>query len=166
MPGDKRLIYSRKWFEKGIKTEDPFDKFIYLWIALVIAAQYRRVSGDSDREKIVNLFRGRSSLVFKVIKKHHEGMAKLAQRRGSKYKGPIVDTGNRELRAKFSKIADFYDGKIRLSEDVFVGYVGELLNKIRNNLFHGGKVYDDKEDIALINLVNPILQDVIGRSLY
>lgn len=166
MPKDKRLIYSRKWFEKGINTEDPFDKFIYLWIALVIAAQYRRISGNSDREKIVNLFRERSSLVFNVIKKHHEGMAKLAQRRGSKYKGPIVDTGNPELRAKFSKIVDFYNEKIRLSENEFVGYVGELLNKIRNNLFHGDKVYDDREDIALINLVNPVLQDVIGRSLY
>lgn len=165
MPEDKRLIYSKKWFEKGIKTEDPFDKFIYLWIALVIAAQYSRVSGDSDREKIVNFFRGRSSLIFNVIKKHHESMVKLAQRRGSKYKGPIVDTGNPELQAKFSKIVDFYTGEIRLSEDVFVGYVGELLNKVRNNLFHGGKVYDDREDIALINLVNPVLQEVIGRSL-
>jgi len=131
----------------------------------VIAAQYSRASGDSDREKIVNFFRGRSSLIFNVIKKHHESMVKLAQRRGSKYKGLIVDTGNPELQAKFSKIVDFYKGKIHLSEDVFVGYIGELLNKIRNNLFHGGKIYDDREDIALMNLVNPVLQDMIGRSL-
>lgn len=39
--------------------------------------------------------------------------------------------------------------------------IGELFNKIRNNLFHGVKVYDDSEDIELINTVNPILLEIL-----
>lgn len=166
MAEDKRLTYSKKWFKKGIEIDDPFDKFIYLWIALVTAAQYSRASGNTDRKRILNFFRGKRTLIFKVIKEHRKRMVKLAQRRGTKYGHPIVDTENPKLRTKFSKIVDFYNQGIRLDEGVFVEYVGELLNKIRNNLFHGGKVYDDREDIALISLVNPILQDVLKHCLF
>ena len=123
-------------------------------------------SGKTDRKKIVNFFRDRRTLIFKVIKEHHTKMVKLAQRQGTKYGDPIVDTKNSELRAKFSKIVDYYTQGICLDEGVFVEYVGELLNKIRNNLFHGGKVYDDREDTALISLVNPILQDVLKHCLF
>ena len=104
MAEDKRLAYSKKWFKKGTEIDDPIDKFIYLWIALVIAAQYSRVSGKTDRKRIINLFRTRSTLIFNVIKEHRTRMVKLAQRRGTKDGGPIVDTENLELREKFSKI--------------------------------------------------------------
>ena len=166
MAEDKRIAYSKKWFKRGAGIDDPIDKFIYLWIALVIAAQYRMVSGNTDRKRIINLFRTRRTLIFNAIKEHRTRMVKLAQRRGTEDGGPIVDTEYPKLREKFSKIVDYYTQGISLDEGALVEYVGELLNKIRNNLFHGDKVYDDREDIELMNLVNPILHDVLEVCLF
>lgn len=166
MTEDKRIAYSKKWFKRGTEIDDPIDKFIYLWIALVIAAQYSMVSGNTDRKRIINLFRTRRTLIFNVIKEHRKRMVKLAQRRGTKDGGLIVDTEYPKLREKFSKIVDYYTQGISLDESALVEYVGELLNKIRNNLFHGDKVSDDREDIELMNLVNPILHDVLEVCLF
>ena len=38
--------------------------------------------------------------------------------------------------------------------------LAELLNKVRNNLFHGGKSYDNREDIFLIKSLLPIMKDL------
>jgi hypothetical protein len=88
-------------------------------------------------------------------------MVSLARRRGTNYGHPIVDTGNPQLRDKFSKLAAHYTQDHSLSEEELVETVAELLNKIRNNLFHGVKVYDDREDIVLLELVNPVLLTIL-----
>jgi hypothetical protein len=50
-----------------------------------------------------------------------------------------------------------------MPDEDLVRSVGELFNKIRNNVFHGVKVYDDAEDLELLQQVNPVLMDIIGR---
>ena len=40
----------------------------------------------------------------------------------------------------------------------------EILNKVRNNLFHGSRVYDDSNDCALLDLVTPILLTIVTSS--
>jgi len=51
-----------------------------------------------------------------------------------------------------------------MDEDDRVRAVAELLNKVRNNVFHGVNVYDDKEDLKLLMLVNPVLLAVLLES--
>ena len=36
----------------------------------------------------------------------------------------------------------------------------ELLNKIRKNLFHGNKSYDNQEDKSLLKAILPVLKDI------
>ncbi len=167
MVEDKRLTYARKWFLKGATVHDPFDRFIYSWISLVIAAQRlgRSPVGerDTDRERILDYFRLKSNDVFQVLQENRDRMFKLARRRGSHYGGRIVDTGSNELQSKFYRLAEHYTFNRPLDRDDLVEYTGELLNKIRNNLFHGEKVYDDREDIALLKLVTPILQGILAK---
>jgi hypothetical protein len=35
------------------------------------------------------------------------------------------------------------------------------LNKVRNNVFHGIKIYDDRDDVRVLKLVNPILREIL-----
>jgi hypothetical protein len=51
-----------------------------------------------------------------------------------------------------------------MQDDELVTAVAELLNKIRNNVFHGVKVYDDREDLDLLRNVNPVLLAVLEES--
>ncbi len=167
MAEDRRITLVKKWFKRAVKTDDPFDRFIYLWITLVVAAQRFRThsgyfrEGDTDREKILDYFHANSSHIFRALQENQDSMVGLARRRGTNYGNAIVDTGNRELRDKFSKLATHYTQNCFLRQEELVETLAELLNKIRNNLFHGVKVYDDREDIALLELVNPVLISIV-----
>jgi hypothetical protein len=73
---DRRLTFAKKWFQRAVRTNDPFDRFIYLWIALVIAAQRFRThcgyfrEGDTDREKILDYFGANSRHIFHVLQEN------------------------------------------------------------------------------------------------
>lgn len=42
--------------------------------------------------------------------------------------------------------------------------VAELLNEVRNNVSHGIKIYDDREDLDLLRHLNPLLLNVLEAS--
>ena len=167
MAEDSRLTLVKKWYKRAVKTDDPFDRFIYLWITLVIVAQRLRThsgysrEGDTDREKILDYFHANSRHIFRALQENQDSMLGLARRLGTNYGNAIVDTGNPELRVKFSKLSTHYTQNRFLNQEELVETIAELLNKIRNNLFHGVKVYDDREDIALLELVNPVLLSIL-----
>lgn len=164
---DTRLDYVRKWLLRAEGTTDNFDKFFYAWIALTIAAQRLRTNrgmirdDDTDRYKIVDYFKENQQQVLFVLKINEARMQQLATRRGERFGNAIVDVGNPELREKFSKLSKYYKKIISLTDEEIAEYSAELFNKIRNNLFHGLKVYDNREDIAIIQLVSPILVDIV-----
>lgn len=163
MRGDRRSTFVKKWFGRAKKTEDPFDRFFYLWIALVVAAQRLvRGNGENDRERVVDYFLYNKESVLQVLNNHNEIMHQLGRRRGTKYGNPIIDAGE-ELREKFEKLSNHYLRNQPLDAEEKVEIVAELLNKIRNNLFHGHKVYDDREDISLLGMVNPLLFEILQR---
>lgn len=167
---DRRLAYVRKWFQRASRTNDPFDRFFYLWIAAVVAAQRYRTEypgpedeEDTDRRKVTAYFEGHVDQVFEAFQENQGNMMQLARRRGTDYGDPIVDTRHPELRRKFSRLATHYTQSPILPRQELVQNVAELFNKIRNNLFHGVKVYDDAEDVRLLELVNLVLRDVLGK---
>jgi hypothetical protein len=83
---------------------------------------------------------------------------------GSRFNNPIIDAST-QLRKMFLYLSKDILGKIKLKENERVEYVAELLNKIRNNLFHGDKIYDNKEDKELIQNSVEILYDLTRLSL-
>jgi|YNPNPStandDraft_1061719.scaffolds.fasta_scaffold117299_1 hypothetical protein len=167
---NRRLYFMKRWYERAKSDLDPFDTFFHLWIALVVAAQRRRTYTGvpfreiySDREKVLDYFRAHSRAILEVLEKHRDIMTALAGRQGPRYKQAILDTRSLRLRAVFSDLAAHYTRGLPLSEEYHVEAVGELINKIRINLFTGFDVYDDHDDIELLQLVNPLLLEILER---
>lgn len=170
MVHDRRVTFVRKWLLRAREAEDEFDRFFSAWIALVVAAQRIRDSfgrpseEDSDRQRVVDYFLAKKAEVMRAVGRHQEEMTWIAHRRGTTYGNAIIDTGNPDLRDLFAKLSRYYDARQPLQEDEHVKAIAELLNKVRNNVFHGVKVYDDKEDLDLLRKVNPVLLAVLEES--
>ncbi len=166
---DKRAEFVKKWYGRGVNEEDPFDQFFSLWIALVIASarwhtlQNSEIRDQTDREKIIQYFEGHCGQVLSLLTPGTREVKDLAFREGSSYGNPILDSGNLDLRAKFKRFAEHWATGQRLDEDELIKTFGEIINKIRNNVFHGVKIYDDRDDVAVLKLINPILRDVLRR---
>jgi hypothetical protein len=170
MVRDKRVTFVRKWLRRARGAKDEFDRFFSAWIALIVAARrVRDQSGqvpeeDSDRQRVVGYFLAKKAEVMRAIGKHETEMRWLARRRGTKYGGPIIDTRNAELRERFARLSRHYTAGEPMQDDELAMAVAELLNKIRNNVFHGGKVYDDREDLDLLRNVNPVVVAVLEEA--
>jgi hypothetical protein len=167
MVADRRLTFVRTWLRRAEGEADPFDRFFAAWVALVVAAQIVRdgIGGsggdDSDRQRVIDYFREKKQVVIRALEKHQTEMDFLARRRGTRFRNHIVDTGNPQLREMFEWLSRHYTNQSPMGDDERVEAVAELLNRIRNNVFHGMKVYDDKEDTRLLERVNPILIDIL-----
>lgn len=167
MVDDKRLIFVHKWLDRATEAEDEFDRFFSAWIALVAAVQRIRDSfghlleEDTDRHRVVDYFRAKRDVVLRAVGKHQEEMTWLARRQGTTHGNLIIDTGNPNLRKLFTKLSRHYVADQVMQQDEHVTAIAELLNKVRNNVFHGAKVYDDAEDLELLRRVNPVLLAVL-----
>ncbi len=170
MREDRQLTFSRKWWQRGQAEEDPFDRFFCLWIALVVSAQrYATYHGEArwdatDADRVRLYFSGMQSGVLAALSRHDASLRRLSQRRGTLYGNPIVDTGNPELKSKFKAFAEHFSGGTKLPPALLVEYTAELVNKVRNNLFHGLKIYDDREDLQVLELLTPLLSDILART--
>ncbi|MBI4245513.1 MAG: hypothetical protein HY606_15600 [Planctomycetes bacterium] len=166
---DRRETFIKKWFERALSEKDPFDKFFCLWLAIIIAAQKtltyfdRSDSPATDRDKLVEYFRFKKNEILKIIDSRKEIMKSLCSRQGSRYRNPIIDTGNCELKKKFQKLAECHTKNTPLDDKIHVEYFAELLNKVRNNVFHGVKIYDERNDVELLNLINPLLEEILKK---
>jgi hypothetical protein len=167
MVDDRRLTFSRKWLGRAELADDPFDRFFSAWIALIALAQRLQtrlgiyLEADSDRQLVVAYFREQKGQVLVALALRTDQMRALARRRGTTHRNPILDTGNRKLRDQFAHLANHYSDATRMDDTALVVAVAELLNKVRNNTFHGIKVYDDREDVDLLTLVNPVLMEIL-----
>ena len=163
--GRRRSLVER-WVQRAKQADDPFDRFFCSWIALVAAAQRKRTETGipfreiyADREKVLEYFETNRNAIFQVLRKNRGILKALARRKGPRYGKSVLDTRSLRLRRIFSDFAACYTQHIHLSEDYLVEAFAEVLNKIRINLLQG--VNDDHEDIELLELVNPLLLDIL-----
>lgn len=106
-----------------------------------------------------------SNFVFQTIERNYTSLESLGKRRGARYGDPIIDA-NQKLNGYFSKLSMFFKNTYTYKKEVeLANHFGELLNKIRNNLFHGDKSYNDKDDYELIKSVLPTLYDFAKESI-
>ena len=170
---DQREQIMYEWYEKGVDAfnqENDFEAFIYLWISWVVACKIDLgnnkpyssfVQKDlDDREIIIEWCKNYAPELKKCINENLKNLIYLGNRQGSHYKDPIIDA-SQILQAKFTLLSRFFRGKYiyNYDEDLAADFA-ELLNKIRNNLFHGNKSYDNKEDKALLKAVLPVFLDI------
>lgn len=161
----------KDWFRKGEmekNKENYFEAFIYLWISWVIGCKifvslniFRDTAQKNytDRDDIIDWSKDYSAFVVDTIKKHKNSLEYLGKRNGSKYGDPIIDASPR-LSSYFSSLKRYFNNEFQYKneKELAVHFV-ELLNKIRNNLFHGDKTYNEKSDLELIKSVLPVLYE-------
>lgn len=162
---DRRAEYLKKWFNKAEREKDVFDRFMSGWLALVIAAKIDwtnsglSVRDNTDRELAIEYFKHHAESVAEVVLTNRVGARSLAMRMGTGG-GVIVD--GQQIQEHCRKFRGKVLGQRDCSATDFAVATAEILNKVRNNLFHGAKVYDDAEDRKLLELVTPLLLAIVS----
>jgi hypothetical protein len=170
---DQREQIMYDWFEKGqheFNKSNDFEAFIYLWISWVVACKIHLANNKSyesivqkdldDRKIILEWSKNNSSEVVECINLNSKDLVYLGNRVGSYYSNPIIDS-SKNLQEKFTRLKDFFSNKyLYENEKDLAEDFTELLNKIRNNLFHGNKSYDNHEDKSLLKAILPVLKDI------
>ena len=164
--------FVQRWHRKANESEDCFDRFFSAWISLVIEARrhlnaQQLTEADTDRKTIVQYFENRNAVIAAVLQNLPEHTGWLAARRGTGTMGQILDvnlvnTYTTELRRELDELALFWAGGDKPRKPGWIATrTAEMLNHIRNNLFHGIKAPDDAADRALLEHVNPILLGIL-----
>jgi len=164
------------WFKRGESAknnDNPFEAFIYLWISWVIGCRIYISynvhrddrSNSTDREDVILWCKNNSNVVAQIIDDNYATLESLGKRKGSKYGDPIVDA-NVKLSSIFSSLSRYFRNDYTYKKNSELAETfAELLNKIRNNLFHGDKSYNDKQDYDLIMSVLPSLYDLAKETI-
>ena len=164
-----RSEFVQRWRKKASESDDPFDRFFSAWVALVILArggldQQQLSQPDTDRKAVIQYFGTDAERVVKVVGKLGDSTAWLAARKGNGTHEPIVDvypTSPQHLRGLFDTLAKVWTGEETRKPKWEADAIAELVNHIRNHMFHGLKNPDDAADQELIEHVNPILLGVL-----
>ena len=161
--------FVQRWRQRAGDSEDPFDRFFSAWIALVIAArghldEKQLSQPDTDRKAIIQYFEAHTEAVASVLGRLREQVAWLAQRNGTGTGKPILDVSQyspQYLRQLFDDLAKVWSGGASRKPKWIARATAEMINHIRNNMFHGLKAPDDAADRNLLDRVNPILMGVL-----
>jgi len=170
---DQREQIMYDWYEKGVhefNKNNDFEAFIYLWISWVVSCKIHLANNKpynsivqkdlDDRRIILEWSKNNSYHVKECIDKKMNDLIYLGKRVGSYYGNPIVDS-SKNLQTNFTRFRDFLINKHSYENDIDLAVdFTELLNKIRNNLFHGNKSYDNQDDKSLLNAILPVLKDI------
>lgn len=178
---DRRLVYARKWVKRGQSEKDPFDEFICLWFGLAIFAKYgvgmhfyHSSDKSLDRCNVIGCFEHYREEIHEVVNEEKVNICWLAEREATPRantnamntdQSPILFSGDREIKESRNRLKEHWIGNSDLDDHVEIESMALLLNQIRNNLFHGGKVYDDQGDLELLQHVNPILETILVKIL-
>ncbi len=170
---DKRIKFVEQWYLRSEESFDKFEQFIFLWLCMVCIAKYwyqmnRHLGRDYESPKddgyfIKEYFRNQrnAELVVDICLSLKE-YEKLARRKSINNDYVI---GGEEDKGRFFKslYMHFVFGQTMTTGSQSIA-IGRALKGIRNNLFHGGKLYDSAEDKELLLLSVPILQALVIKS--
>jgi len=119
---------------------------------------------DTDRKAIIQYFETNADRVVRILGNLGENTAWLAARRGTGTQEAIVDVyaaSPPHLRGLFDALARVWSGEETRKPRWIAKATAEMVNHIRNHMFHGLKSPDDGADQELIGHVNPILLGVL-----
>ena len=166
-----------EWFANGnkaLKDQNYFEAFIYIWISWVVACKidqgYNRNTDEPKHRledgKLVEKWSERNGLLIgRVVQKNLLELRMLGHRKGGKYKNPIVDFSEFKP-TKFGNLSAYFRDEFQYeSSRDLARDMAQLLNKIRNNLFHGGKLYSSQDDRELLVAVLPTLRDLAEAAI-
>ncbi|SDN76312.1 hypothetical protein SAMN05518871_107154 [Psychrobacillus sp. OK028] len=147
---------SRRWYEKAVDCDDSFDQFISIWISFN-AIYGRREGQELDKIKsITNEINDdtiKNILTYKEVKFFCDIVPSI---RFLDKKQEIADTS--EDQEKLKRNID-RNPRLALRNLMFI------LNKVRNNLFHGDKRIESVRDVDIVKNAYPIVREIVKGHL-
>jgi len=183
-----RYTFSSEWFKRGEsllnKFEETdntgylFESYIYLWISLTISVkQYWACTGkkfnsqggkiSTDKQEIKEWSKLFHERIFQLMNENRYLMEELSEQYGSETNNPIMDSKGDNTRLNQQVFSDYWlnNNNNHVHKREMVMTMIDILNRVRNNLFHGEKSFDNKRDIELLRTTCPILCQVAKLSI-
>lgn len=165
--------FAREWYKKGeillnkyeLDNRDSgliFESYIYLWIALTVAAKeycacdskdFKKNNNEksTDKEEILYWANKRTEKIIEILKEHEQDILELCSREGSKTKLPIMDFESNDILNHHNNFISYWEGQNKYIEPKKIVQTFILiLNRVRNNLFHGGKSFSVESDCEIL----------------
>lgn len=174
-----RVEFAEDWYNRGCRAldnENVFEAYIYLWLSLTIAAKQHVANNgrlDSDNDEIRDVEHivywmenyGKPGQIIRILKLHQDDIMELCDRVGTESSDPLIDINSRRYYEQILKFhRDFVkywqEGATYIEEYKVARTFLELLNRVRNNLFHGGKSFKVSSDRRLLELLCPSLKSI------
>lgn len=163
---DERRKFVSDWFNRAQESMDDFEKFIFLWLCLIIVLKAwsgnngirpNSTEEPSDGWYVNKYFSHRYSCdeVIQIFE-NHPNHRKLATRKSAS--GDYVVSSSQDDTGYFSELYKHFKSQAPMTTERKSAAIGRLLKAIRNNLFHGEKLYDSSDDLALLALAAPLLE--------
>lgn len=160
----------QRWYRRAHDPDqDGFDRFFAIWVCLIVAAarfcsetgRCRRDKGE--RTEIVRYFSSHPAIVARALESRSMETHWLAERRGPSG-GAVVDMvglddPQPERRERWRR---HWLGESVLDEEEAARLFAHVAYDIRNNVFHGQKLYDDTEDREVVEHLWPVLATVLA----
>lgn len=177
-----RISLSRDWYERGVQLLDDYERnkeprllfeaYIYLWISLTVAAKeycasdgkrFNNANGEktTDKEEILHwAIRCRKSQIMSMLQENESLILELCERNGTETNSPIMDVESDKVADYHREFIRFWNGEARYTDPTsLVRTFILILNRVRNNLFHGGKSFRVEGDIELLEFTCPLLKE-------
>ena len=177
-----RISLSKDWYKRGEQLHEEyelkqeprvlFESYIYLWIALTVAAKeycacagvsFKSLNGQrsTDKDEILHwamLFQGD---IITMLKENIDLVFDLCERRGARSGQPIMDTVSEETVNYHEQFIRCWANNTENSNKrQIVRTFILILNRVRNNLFHGAKSFRIESDIEILELTTPLLKEL------
>jgi hypothetical protein len=157
--------FVQRWHQRASKSQDCFDQFFSAWIALTIKARghlgaQQLSQPDTDRIAIIQYLEVRADDVVAALGRKPKQLEWVARRTGTGTGRPILDVhpySPKGLRQKFDTLSLVWSGQASRKPRWVANATAEMINHVRNNMFHGQKAPDDAADRELLDRINPIL---------
>jgi hypothetical protein len=176
--------FALEWYNKGADLLNNynqndsknsgllFESYIYLWIALTVAAkEYCACNGkdfkknnnekSTDKEEILYWANKRTEKVIEILKEQEQDILELCSRKGSTTETPIMDVYGYNIEKFHINFISYWEdhNKYIKQRDIVETFI-YILNRVRNNLFHGGKSLSVESDIEILRITCPILKRI------
>ncbi|MGY3717660.1 hypothetical protein ACWE42_19285 [Sutcliffiella cohnii] len=139
---DKFINVAERWYQKAVDSEDSFDQFISIWISFNAIygrrsegnefRKIRSIINEFDRDAITNILSFDEVQYFYNIEPPIQFLNKDQE---------VEDTSNAQ-----NNIKRYISRNPRTAMENLM----YILNKVRNNLFHGDKRIERARDVEIV----------------
>lgn len=149
-------VFAKTSLEKASKfKDDPFLRFIVLWIGLNALYSTGANRGEGTKDKLRNYFEKRENLVHEVIRNNFEKLKDIEC-------FIEVTPQHSSLRDKLRTKKAFLKQNPPSLRDARIDFA-DFLRQVRNNMFHARKGWKEEYEAELLRMLNPVLEDLVRR---